>query len=104
MSLAEEVVDGTLRPDGTLSLDREPHLPPGRVRVIIQAAAPAAQVTEDWHQYLQRTRRELDAVGRPSMTEQEVRSHIDELRADDDRIEAIRRQIEGGPRPGQPGC
>ena len=38
MTLSEEVVDGTLNPDGTLALDHEPALPPGRVRVIIQAA------------------------------------------------------------------
>jgi hypothetical protein len=57
-----------------------------------------AAATEDWLQYLQRTRRELDAAGRATMTEQEVRTHIDGLRADDDRIEAIRRQSEIGPR------
>jgi hypothetical protein len=105
MSLSEEVVDGTLRPDGTLALDREPHLPPGRVRIIIQAAAPVADVTEDWLQYVQRTRRELEVAGHPTMSEQEAQRHIDGLRAGDDRIEAIRRQIDGGRRgPGETGC
>lgn len=105
MSLVEEVVDGTLRPDGTLALDREPHLPAGRVRVTIRVAAPAAEHGEDWLQYLQRTRRELAAAGHPTMTEQELLQHIDDLRGDDDRIEAIRRELEGGRGlPGQPGC
>jgi len=37
MSLSEVVVEGTLKPDGTLELDRKPNLPPGRVQVIVQA-------------------------------------------------------------------
>jgi hypothetical protein len=41
MSLSEEAMDGTLRPDGTLALDQQPSLPAGRVRVIIQAGPPA---------------------------------------------------------------
>jgi hypothetical protein len=36
MSLTEVVVEGTLRPDGTLVLDRMPNLAPGRVQVIVQ--------------------------------------------------------------------
>jgi hypothetical protein len=40
MSLTEETIEGTLRPDGSLALDHDPHLPPGRVRVVIQVAAP----------------------------------------------------------------
>jgi hypothetical protein len=30
------VVEGTLKPDGTLELDERPKLPPGRVQVIVQ--------------------------------------------------------------------
>jgi hypothetical protein len=30
-------VEGTLKPDGTLELAQKPNLPPGRVRVIVQA-------------------------------------------------------------------
>jgi hypothetical protein len=30
------VIEGTLRPDGTLDLDEKPNLPPGRVQVIVQ--------------------------------------------------------------------
>jgi hypothetical protein len=36
MSLTETVIEGTLRPDGTLELDRKPNLSPGRVQVIVQ--------------------------------------------------------------------
>lgn len=33
---AQVVVQGTLKADGTLELDRKPELPPGRVRIIVQ--------------------------------------------------------------------
>src|SRR5436305_8074294 len=37
MSLSEVVVEGTLKPDGTLELDQKPNRAPGRVQVIMQA-------------------------------------------------------------------
>ena len=37
MSLSEVVMEGTLKPDGTLELDEKPKLPAGRVQVIVQA-------------------------------------------------------------------
>ncbi len=37
MSPNETVIDGTLKPDGTLELDEKPKLPPGRVQVFVQA-------------------------------------------------------------------
>jgi hypothetical protein len=36
MSFTEVVVEGTLKPDGTLELDRKPNLAPGRVRVVLR--------------------------------------------------------------------
>lgn len=36
MSLSENVIEGTLKPDGTLELDQKPSLSPGRVTVILQ--------------------------------------------------------------------
>ena len=41
-------IQGTLREDGTLVLDRKPDVPPGRVGVVLQALPPAAG--EDWWQ------------------------------------------------------
>ena len=94
MSLVEEVLDGTPHPDGTLAMDREPHVPAGRVRVTIRVAEPRSEPTESWIQYLDRTRRELEAAGHPTMAGPELLRHIDELRGDDDRIESIRREME----------
>jgi hypothetical protein len=39
MSLAEVVIEGTLKADGTLELDQKPNLPPGRVTVRMQPMA-----------------------------------------------------------------
>lgn len=36
MSLDEVMVEGTLKPDGTLELDQKPSLSPGRVQVIVK--------------------------------------------------------------------
>ncbi len=36
------VVEGVLLPDGTLVLDRKPELPPGRVRLTVEAVADDA--------------------------------------------------------------
>ncbi len=38
MSLNEVVIDGILKPDGTLELDQKPGLAPGQVKVILQSA------------------------------------------------------------------
>ena len=38
MSATHVVVEGTLKPDGSLELDQAPQLAPGRVKVILQAA------------------------------------------------------------------
>ncbi len=84
MSLQEIVVAGTLKPDGTLELDQKPNLAPGRVTVVLRQeseAAPPPQ--EDWWQFLQRTRRELEAAGHPFMNEEEVNAYIKWLREGD---------------------
>jgi hypothetical protein len=38
MSFHEVMIEGTLKPDGTLELDQKPSLSPGRVTVILQPA------------------------------------------------------------------
>jgi hypothetical protein len=101
MSVQEIVVAGTLKPDGTLELDHKPSLPPGRVTVVLRQESEAAPPPEDWWQFLQRTRRELEAAGHPFMNEQEVTAHIEWLR-ERDHIDELLQQADGGrPEPGQ---
>ena len=47
MSLIETVVEGTLKPDGSLELDENPNLPAGRVTVVIRQEAVAMVPKDD---------------------------------------------------------
>jgi hypothetical protein len=48
MHNASVIVDGTLKPDGTLELDEKPALPAGRVKVVLQpeSAQPEGAQTD----------------------------------------------------------
>jgi hypothetical protein len=93
MSLSENVIEGTLKPDGTLELDQKPSLPPGRVTVVLRQESPQAPPPEDWWQFLQRARKELEASGARFLNEEEMKAHIQWLR-EPDRIDALLRQAD----------
>jgi hypothetical protein len=93
MSRAEVVVQGTLRPDGTLELDGKPNLPPGRVTVVLRPTTEPTQPQEDWWHFMQRARRELEAAGSHFMNEEEMNAHIEWLR-EGDRIDDLLRQVD----------
>ena len=96
MGRSEIVIEGTLKPDGTLELDQRPNLAPGRVRVVLQSfEGPPLSVTEEslW-EFMQRTRRELEAAGSPFMNEEEVQAHLDWLREPDQVDEMLRQADE----------
>ncbi len=83
MSRSEVVMEGTLKPDGTLDLDQRPRLAPGRVTVILRREFQPAPSQEDWWEFMQRSRWELEARGHPFMNDQEVKEHIEWLRQED---------------------
>lgn len=85
---------GTVRPDGTLELDRNVTALPGRVKVRVEYVEPAAPETESLIDFVDRTRRELEAAGHKFMNDEEVTAWIEELRGDDDRMEEIYRQAD----------
>ncbi len=93
MSLHEIVVEGTLKPDGTLELDQKPNLPPGRVQVVLRQESESIPLKENCWQYLQRARRELEEAGHRFMNEEEVKAHIEWLRGED-RIDEMLRQMD----------
>ena len=101
MSFTEVVVEGTLKPDGTLELDQKPGLPPGRVTVVLRQEAEPAPPKEDWWQFMQRARRELEAAGSHFMNEEEVNAHIEWLR-EGDRIDDLLRQADEERQPKEP--
>jgi hypothetical protein len=49
----------------------------------VMNADESKPMNEDWWQFMQRTRRELEAAGRPFMNEQEMAAHIAWLREGD---------------------
>jgi len=92
--LQEAVVLGTLKPDGTLELDRKPNLSPGRVTVVLRQEAEALPPPqENWFQHLQRIRAKREAEGYPFMNEAEMNAHIDWLR-EGDRIDDLLQEVE----------
>jgi hypothetical protein len=44
----EVVLEGTVKPDGTVELDRKPGLAPGRVKVILQPVSEPPNTQEGW--------------------------------------------------------
>jgi hypothetical protein len=95
MSREEIIVEGTLKPDGTLELDRKPNLSPGRVRVILRPAAvqTSPPLQEDWFQFLQNARKRMEEAGCYFMDEREMQAHIEWLR-EEDRIDELLREAD----------
>lgn len=82
MSLTESIVEGTLKPDGSLELDQKPNLSPGRVTVILRQEVPAT-TQEGWWPCMQNIRKQMEEAGCHFMDEKEMQAHIDWLREED---------------------
>jgi hypothetical protein len=94
MSALQVVIRGTLTPDGSLELVERPSLPPGPVEVIIRSLPTVNTTSEDFLQYLQRARLELEAEGASFRTKEEIDAELEELRTGDKRLEDVYSQIE----------
>ena len=99
MGLTEPVIEGTLKPDGTLELDRKPTLSPGRVLVIVQPLSKPAlplrglvEVMDD----IRASQQARGSLGRsPDAARAEGKAHQEEDAEYDQRCE----QLWGGPLP-----
>jgi hypothetical protein len=101
MSLSEETIEATLNPDGTLALDHGPALPPGRVRVIIQAAPPAGR--RGLADVMDEVRRQQQARGYAGRTPDEMRADEAARREEDEEYDRrMDRLIGGSPAAGGP--
>jgi hypothetical protein len=80
MTTANLEVLGTVRPDGTLELDQKISLPPGRVRVRLEAVPLSGTPDEGLVEFVRRLRRELAAAGHTFRTREEIDSEIEGLR------------------------
>ncbi len=79
----ETMVEGTLKPDGTLELHQRPNLPPGRVTVVLRQETQPEPTLENWWQFMQRSRQELEASGTRFMHEPDANAHVEWLREGD---------------------
>jgi hypothetical protein len=75
-------VQGTLREDGTLVLDDKPNLPPGRVKVTVQAI-PDYRQTDIW-QFFERLWAEQRARGHVPRTKEEIDAELESARQEDE--------------------
>ena len=93
MNFTEAVIAGTIQPDGTLTLDENPNLSPGRVTVVVRQEFEAKPTSEDWFQFLQRMRTEREASGYPFMNEEETSAYAAWLR-EPDQVDAMLHSFE----------
>ena len=91
MSPSQIVVEGTLKPDGSLELDERPKLPPGRVQVILTALRGTEQASEDVWTVLERIWAERSALGLQGRTREEIDADVQALR---DELEEHARGVE----------
>ncbi|HEV3383261.1 MAG TPA: hypothetical protein VG097_00530 [Gemmata sp.] len=83
-------IQGTLREDGTLVLDDKPNLPPGRVRVTVQAI-PDYKQTDIW-QFFERMWAEQRARGHVPRSKEEIDAELEASRQEDEeRMQALER-------------
>jgi hypothetical protein len=87
MSATHVVVDGTLKPDGSLELDSKLDLPPGRVQLIVQPLPDLPKDDPFW-QMMDRIWADRKAAELTARSTDEVESRRRVLRGDvDDDIE-----------------
>lgn len=85
-------IDGTLQADGKLILDEKPALPPGRVRVALQAIGDAANSARDLLTVLNGIRAAQHAKGHVPRTREEIDADIAAMRGEDEqRMQGIER-------------
>jgi hypothetical protein len=102
MSASTVVIQGVVKPDGTLELDGKVPLPPGRVSVTVQAV-PYSQETDPFFIMLREIRAARERAGLPPRSREEIDAQLREIREEIDEgaeaagrlQEECRRQREG---------
>jgi hypothetical protein len=106
MSTSSLEVMGTVRADGTLELDEKLQVPPGRVRVRVEAMpAVEEKPAEGLVEFVDRLRREMEAAGHKFRTKEEIHAEIEELRNEwEERLEELDRAGDGDSGKERPAC
>jgi hypothetical protein len=93
MSLNTIIVQGTLKPDGTLELDEKPTLAPGRVHVVLQPISTGSTSNGGLAETIEEIRQEQQARGYTGRTPEEMTADDDDRRADEDACEQRMQEI-----------
>jgi hypothetical protein len=106
MSLSTIVVQGTLKPDGTLELDEKPTLAPGRVHVTLQPVSAGSPPKGGLAETIEEIRQYQQATGYQGRTSDEIAREEDDRLADEEayeqRMEEIWSQTQAGASNGGP--
>ena len=101
MSLGELVIEGTLKPDGTLDLDQKPSLSPGRVKVVLQPAQAGTPPKRGLADVIDEIRQGQQARGFQGRSAQEIEAGLREGEdAYEQRMQALQSQTKSGPPAG----
>ena len=101
MSLTEIVVEGTLKPDGTLELDEKPSLSPGRVTVILQPAQASTTSRRGLADVIDEIRQGQQARGFQGRSAQDIETGLREGEDEyEQRMQALQSQTKSGPLAG----
>lgn len=85
MNTTQVVVEGTLKPDGSLKVAEKLGLPPGRVRLTIEVLGEPDSSVEDWLEYLKGARAELESTLAGLRTGEAIDAEINAMRDEWDR-------------------
>jgi hypothetical protein len=99
MSLSEVVIEGTLKPDGTLDLDQKPSLSPGRVQVTVKPLVLPSPRCRGLVEVMDEIRQSQRARGYQGRTLQEMEAEEKDRQEEDEEYERRCEQVWGGPLP-----
>ena len=99
MSADEVVLEGTLKPDGSLELDQTPNLAPGRVQVTVKPLAPVPTGRRGLLEVMDQIRRSQLARGYQGRSPQEMQAEEKARKEEDEEYERRSEHLWGGPLP-----
>jgi hypothetical protein len=92
---ATVILQGTLKPDGTLELDQKPNLSPGRVQVVVQPLPPTSTPCRGLVEVMDEIRQSQRARGYHGRTLEEMQAEEATRREEDDNYERRCEQLWG---------
>jgi hypothetical protein len=95
------IVHGTIKPDGTLELNRQPNLPPGPVLVTVQQVPSSTSAQRGLADVIDAIRQSQQARGFQERSAQEIEAGLREGEDDyEQRMQTLRSQSRSGPLAG----